>query len=332
VAATLKITGPAGVTEVPLLDNSTWKIGREPSCTVVLNDDAVSRRHAMVQQTEKDEYYLIDLGSRNGTFLNEVRVSTPSMLANGDQIRVGMHHLAFQSDSTLPRYVEQRNDDTEGATRPMYAPRTVTVLVVDVRGYTKLAQAIDHTILCQLIGTWFREASQIMDKYGSWAQQYIGDAVMAVWLHDDPANRQKQMMRILRAYAEFARATQKLQQKFQLPCPFRIGAGINTGLAQVGNTGTGAQTNYTAVGDAVVAAFRIETCTRQIDCDLAIGTATLEAIGAPAKYFEKHSVELKGFDKPTTVWSTSFPAIEDLLATAAPDAGSGRTTSPITGA
>jgi len=328
LAASLKITGPAGASEVQLLDSSTWKIGREPACTVVLNDDAVSRRHAMVQQTEKDEYYLIDLGSRNGTFLNDVRVSTPSILANGDQIRVGTHSLQFQSDSALPKYVEDKGSQTDpGATRPMYAPRTVSVLVVDVRGYTKLAQAMDHTILCQLIGTWFREASQIMDKYGSWAQQYIGDAVMAVWLHDDPANRQRQMMRILRAYADFARSTQKLQQKFQLPS-FRIGAGINTGLAQVGNTGTGAQTNYTAVGDAVVAAFRIETCTRQIDCDLAIGTATLEALGAPAKYFEKHSVELKGFDKPTTVWSTSFPAVEDLLATLGPESGSGRTTAP----
>jgi adenylate cyclase len=207
-AASFSISGPTGVAEVPLSNGSTWKIGRDQSCAVVLQDDVVSRRHAMIQLTENDEYLLIDLGSRNGTFLNDARVSTPCVLADGDQIRIGVCQLQFRCDSSVRRTDETASAAVDASvTKAMYAPRLVSVLVVDVRGYTKLAQIIDHALLCQLIGSWFREAGQIMEKYGAWALKYIGDAVMAVWLHDRPADKQRQIMRILRASCEFARVT-----------------------------------------------------------------------------------------------------------------------------
>jgi len=315
LAASFIISGPAGVAEVPLLNGSTWKIGRDQSCAVMLQDDVVSRRHAMVQFTENAEYYLIDLGSRNGTFLNDARVSTPCVLANGDQIRIGVFQLEFRCESSIRRVDEAVTAVDVSVTKAMYSPRLVSVLVVDVRGYTKLAQMIDHALLCQLIGSWFREAGQIMEAHGSWALKYIGDAVMAVWLHDRPAERRQQMVRILRACCEFARISAKFQQQFDLPMPFLIGAGVNTGIATVGNTGTGSNTDYTALGEVVNAAFRIESCTRQIGHDMAIGCATWEALGAPAECFQERQVGLKGYERPTAVWAASFQAVEGFLAT-----------------
>jgi adenylate cyclase len=300
------------------LSGSTWKIGRDQSCAVVLNDDVVSRRHAMVQFTENDGYYLIDLGSRNGVFLNDARVSTPCVLANGDRIAIGVYQLEFRCDSSTQKAGETRSGEDPSVTKAMYAPRLVSVLVVDVRGYTKLAQAIDNALLCQLIGSWFREAGQIMEGHGAWALKYIGDAVMAVWLHARPADKRKQIVRILRASCEFARVTAGLQQQFDLPIPFVIGAGINTGIATVGNTGTGSNTDFTALGDVVNTAFRIESCTRQIGCDMVIGRATWDALGAPAEYFLERAVYLKGYERATTVWGTSFQAVEGLLASSEP--------------
>jgi len=314
-AASFSISGPTGVAEVPLSNGSTWKIGRDQSCAVVLQDDVVSRRHAMIQLTENDEDLLIDLGSRNGTFLNDARVSTPCVLADGDQIRIGVCQLQFRCDSSVRRTDETASAAVDASvTKAMYAPRLVSVLVVDVRGYTKLAQIIDHALLCQLIGSWFREAGQIMEKYGAWALKYIGDAVMAVWLHDRPADKQRQIMRILRASCEFARVTAGLRQQFDLPHPFLIGAGINTGIATVGNTGTGSNTDFTALGEVVNAAFRIESCTRQLECDLLIGSATRDALGAPAECFQERRVEMKGYERATAVWAASFAQVESLLA------------------
>jgi adenylate cyclase len=330
MAASIRISGPAGVTEVPLLDGSTWKIGRDQACAVVLQDDVVSRRHAMVQFAENDGYYLIDLGSRNGTFLNDVRVSTPCVLGSGDQIRIGEYQLDFRCDSQIRKADDLAGAIDVSATRAVYAQRSVSVLVIDVRGYTKLAQVVDNALLCQVIGSWFREAGRIMEGHGAWALKYIGDAVMAVWLHDKLAGKQKQLQRILRAACEFARVTATLQQQFHLPVPFLIGAGINTGTATVGNTGTGSNTDFTALGEVVNAAFRIESCTRKIGYEMAIGCATWEALGAPAQCFRERLVELKGYEQATTVWAASFHAVEALLASAEREAAvaSARKTAP----
>jgi adenylate cyclase len=321
LVAFFRITGSAGVTEVRLSGGATWKIGRDQSCAVVLQDEVVSRRHAMVQFTENDEYYLIDLGSRNGTFLNEARVSTPCVLADGDQISIGAFQLEFRCDSSGRRIEAAVDSGDVSVTKAIYAPRLVSVLVVDVRGYTMLAQTIENALLCQLIGSWFREAGQIMEAHGSWGLKYIGDAVMTVWLHDRPAERRKQIVRILRAYCDFARITAGLQQQFDLPIPFLIGAGLNTGIATVGNTGTGSNTDFTALGEVVNAAFRIESSTRQMGCDLAIGRATWEALGSPAECFQERLVELKGYERATRVWAGSFQAVEGLLESAEREAG-----------
>jgi adenylate cyclase len=316
MAASFRISGPTGVSEVPLLEGSTWKIGRAQASAVVLQNDAVSRRHAMVQFTEDEGYYLIDLGSRNGTFLNDMRVSTPCVLGSGDQIRIGDYQLDFLCDSPIRRADEAAGAIDVTATRATYALRSVSVLVVDVRGYTKIAQVVDNALLCQVIGSWFREADRIMERHGVWALKYIGDAVMAVWLHDTSAGKKKQIQRILGAASEFARITATLQQQFHLPVPFLIGAGINTGTATVGNTGTGSNTDFTALGEVVNAAFRIESCTRKMEYDMAIGCATWEALGAPVEGFQERLVELKGYERATSVWLTSFEEVEKLLASA----------------
>ncbi|MCU0551460.1 MAG: FHA domain-containing protein [Leptolyngbya sp. Prado105] len=68
---------------LPLVGNSCWTIGRSEDNTFVIRDRWISRNHAMLQWMETGEFYLIDLGSRNGTFVNGRRVSIPVTLQNG---------------------------------------------------------------------------------------------------------------------------------------------------------------------------------------------------------------------------------------------------------
>src|SRR6185503_1828285 len=110
--------------------------------------------------------------------------------------------------------------------------------VVDIRSYTALSQSIDQAVLCQMIGTWFNEADAIMRRYGCSGQKYIGDAVMAIWMHRTQGQEGLEILRILRALSEFAKSTNSLSQRFGLPNEVRIGAGLNTGTAAVGNSGT----------------------------------------------------------------------------------------------
>ena len=75
-------------------------IGREPSCDIPLTDPSVSRRHAQLQQLPGGAYQVTDLGSSNGTFVNDVRAKT-ELLQDGSYLRVGDCHLRFLAGGNI---------------------------------------------------------------------------------------------------------------------------------------------------------------------------------------------------------------------------------------
>ncbi len=324
----LLITDPNGqLTSCCLEDASTWKLGRGESNAIVICDEAASRRHAIIQRTETGELYLLDLGSRNGTFVNGQRVATPAVLKDNDEISIGEYRLVFRNPTAASIACEalppMMPGDASSATRVVFSERLVSVLVVDIRGFTQLTQHIDQALLCKFIRRWFADASRIVRERGCWSIKYIGDAVMAVWQHQS-GREVNEIVSALAAIIEFAESSSGLQSKFALPVPLSFGAGLNTGLASVGNAGSGDKTDYTAFGDAVNAAFRIESSTRYIDCDIAIGETSVELLGGKSfvqPYLNDRIVSLKGYDEPARVWAGSFEDLRKLLASHAEQRG-----------
>ncbi len=88
--------------------NKDLLIGREPDCDVIIPDRQVSRHHAKIH-FEKKGIELEDLGSKNGTFCNGIKVTKPQSLIDGDSIQVSLiHHFTFlSSDATMPMDAEQ---------------------------------------------------------------------------------------------------------------------------------------------------------------------------------------------------------------------------------
>jgi diguanylate cyclase (GGDEF)-like protein/PAS domain S-box-containing protein len=102
----LIIYSPIGQSQVPLVGQRTWTIGRSPDNTIVLPDRWASRNHAQLRTTAAGEYYLIDLGSGNGSVVNGERVTIPVLLKDGDLITIGhsqleFHNRAHDSDTAL---------------------------------------------------------------------------------------------------------------------------------------------------------------------------------------------------------------------------------------
>lgn len=312
----LIVTDAGGLETTYTLDRAvTWKIGRGQSNNIVVEDHAASRRHALIQRTEIGEFYLMDVGSQNGTFISRRRVGTPIVLHDGDEIVIGAHKMVFRNpNEPIGGQMFHPSEGQMTGTRIMFVEQLVTVLVVDIRGFTKLTQHVDQDVLCKFITRWFSDASGIFRKHDSWALKYIGDAVMGAWLHDQ-GEEGEPILAALTAVSEFEMMSSAVG--YPLPFPMRFGAGINTGMASVGNAGSGDQTEFTAFGDAVNAAFRIEAGTREIGCDVAIGQKTAELLGGVPfmrRSFQDRLLEMKGYDKPATVWAGSFEDLRKLLA------------------
>jgi len=193
----------------------------------------------------------------------------------------------------------------------------VSVLVIDIRGFTVLSQQVEDAELCQLTGTWFGEAYRIMRMHGSAAQKYIGDAVMSVWLHRSKGKEHLEILEILRAINYFAEASANLGERFHLTDRLRIGAGLNTGMATVGNTGTHRVSDYTATGECVNAAFRLETATKGLGADLCLGKATGDILRfwpRAAAYLKEEAVFLKGYETPVQTCPATFDHLKKFLA------------------
>ena len=205
--------------EIQLNCGNVWKIGRTEQNTVMLPDDMVSRNHAIIQQMDGGEFFLIDMGSRNGSFVNGRRVSAPVALRDGDRLSFGEARLCFCNPAEVAATRAAASISPEAAARgetvALFKQDTVSVLVVDIRGFTVLAQKIDADLLSRLVSTWFADADRIIHDHGGMAPKHIGDAVMAVWAHGVPGNEPLDILRILRAVAEIARMTGRLHETLQ---------------------------------------------------------------------------------------------------------------------
>ena len=309
--------------EIPLNTGNAWKIGRTEQNMVVLSDDMVSRNHAMIQQLEDGEFYLIDMGSRNGSFVNGHRLTAPVALRDGDLLSFGEAKLRFHNPAQAAAAQAAAGISSDaparGETVALFKRVNVSVLVVDIRGFTVLAQKIDAGLLSRLVSTWFAEADRIIHDSGGMAPKHIGDAVMAVWTHSARGKEDAEILRILRAVAEIARVTDALHHSVGLTEPVRIGAGVNTGVATLGNTGVGSASDYTAIGDSVNVAFRLESASKELRTDLVLGDSTFEylrQLPSVAAHFRAAEANLKGYDLPVKAWYISFAALSEFLARA----------------
>jgi adenylate cyclase len=293
----------------PLIDGQLWAIGRGDGCTIMLDSRSVSRLHALIQRRDTGDFSLVDLGSRNGSFVNSRRVSVPVVLHDGDHVIFGDQELSFHNAQRANSPLELPDADTRNApTTSLHTHSLTTILVVDIRDFTPLARTVSEALLSQTIGTWFLKVGQIAQRLGSWAQKYIGDAMMAVWVHDDRTRIRTDLLRALHAVTDINTATAEINYSLPLPGPLRIGAGMNTGHAILGGT------DYTALGDTVNAAFRLEAATKTLGLSVALGDRTFNELALPpGEPFVRREVELKGYEALSTAWATSFEDLHRFL-------------------
>ncbi|MDQ2949894.1 MAG: adenylate/guanylate cyclase domain-containing protein [Acidobacteriota bacterium] len=303
----------------PLTTDGIFRIGRSDKNDIVLSDDLASRHHAMLQHSGGGQFYISDLGSSNGTQVDGVRISVPVILRPGGRITIGNHEFTFFQEETIAPAAPLDATHEFDSTNILFAEKMITVLVVDIRDFTGLGRRMEPARLSQLIGSFFREAGKALKEGGAWEQKYIGDAVMAVWLHGKFAPGPRELLAIFDGIRKVSEIASGLQRQFGLDSPVRIGAGLNTGLASIGNVGSIATSDHTALGDVVNKAFRLESASRELNCDLVLGEQTYEALAhclQSAPPFHSRTAKLKGYEEDVAVFTanlTSLAAILDAL-------------------
>jgi adenylate cyclase len=306
----------SGSKRLPLTGGNCWTVGRSEDNDFVITDRWISRNHAMLQAMDNGEMYLIDLGSRNGSFVNGRRVNIPVTLRNGDRLTFGQTELVFHCPTPEQVVGSAKVAREFTATAALHVRRLISVLVVDIRDYTVLTRRMDEKLLSEMIGGWFRQAGEIIRSHGSWVDKYIGDAVMAVWIHNSQEMVQPdEMLPVVQVVQALHEMTQELASNYPVPFPLRIGAGVNTGFAMVGNTGSGDRPDYTALGDTVNAAFRLESATKQVGLEVMLGSGTyqyLDPLGS-GQFFQPQTVNLKGYEEPVSAYGCSFADLVSFL-------------------
>lgn len=292
---------------VPLDEGTTWVLGRGDSNEIQIKDDAASRRHAQIGLTPRG-VIISDLGSRNGTFVNKRRVTTATVLRSGDEIVIGHTTVKF-TDPDIYGTLTDSGEDYK--TEIIHQRKLISVLVIDIKGYTPLTQTIDETVLAQLISTWSSFCGDQVQFYGGWTHKFIGDAMMAVWVHDVPPIS-KDIQKILISLSKIATFTSKLNEQFGISQKIKIGAGINTGHGMVGNNGSSSNPDFTPLGDSVNAAFRFESATRLLDAELVVGESTHSCLDDTST-FQKFNLRLKGYKDSKKVFGCTFEQLNQLV-------------------
>ncbi len=181
------------------------------------------------------------------------------------------------------------------------ARRPVTVLFSDIRGFTELSERLSPEQLVAVLNTFLTPMTRAVLARGGYLDKYIGDAVMAVF--GAPVVYEDHVARCLATAIAMDAALRELQPGFrEQGLEVAMGVGLNTGDAVVGNMGSVERFDYTAVGDTVNLASRLEGLTKVYGVRCLVGPETRASAPPAYQFREVDLVRVKGKEVPVAIF------------------------------
>lgn len=278
-------------------------IGRSPDAGIRLVDGGVSRQHATIRR-DGALFWVSDLGSANGSFVNDVAVTTARALRHGDRVQFGTSVFIFDNQEEERPPSESGNVSTQSLHTIALPVKTVkaTLLVGDLRNFTSLSAQLSAEEVAAMLREWYADCEKIIKSRDGIIDKFIGDGVFAYWPGDDISTRVKatEAAKLLSGPAAGDAPKRKwLKENMNLEVFCHIG--MNIGEVALGAMGRG---NNTAVGEAVNVTFRIESLTRKLQVPVLVGAPFLQGWTEGLQIYQNAGVHpVKGQPEPVEVYS-----------------------------
>lgn len=251
--------------KIPL--QRSFSIGRASQNTLVLpGDPRVSRRHALVHQ-QAGEFWLVDLGSSNGVYLNGRRVRQPMQLKDLDRMEIGSNLFVFiKTEGSTVAGAESGAKTTNFVTMKDIKTEELWLLIADIEGFTPLSQKLPGDELAKLVGRWIFNCTEQIEQREGVINKYLGDGFLAYWPSADVQPEK---------VATTIQELKKLQQQNQ-DFPFRLV--VHKGKITVDNAMSLGENSL--IGPDVNFVFRMEKVAAGLKEHCAISAAAAEHLKA----------------------------------------------------
>jgi adenylate cyclase len=162
--------------------------------------------------------------------------------------------------------------------------RLVTVLFSDIRGFTSISERLQPEQVDEMLQEYLTVMTEVVFRHGGTVDKYIGDAIMGLY------------------NAPYEAIPFSARWQAKLGVTIRCGVGINSGEAVVGSLGSRQRNEYTAIGDTVNLAARLESITKDYNVPIIISEYTYEHVKGRFPTHELDTVTVKGKSQPVKIY------------------------------
>jgi adenylate cyclase len=208
--------------------------------------------------------------------------------------------------TTFAHYVSQQVMDSilkSGAEIKLSGDRRrITVLFCDLRGFSTMSEKLQPEKVVAILNDYFEAMVEVIFQNNGTLDKFIGDGIMVIF--GAPEDDQNQEEHAVRTAITMQRELSRVAKKWAPEgINLRIGVGVNSGPAVVGNIGAARRMDYTAIGDTVNLASRLESATKEMGVGILISEYTYNALRGLFQFREMGSVTVKGRTEPVLTFT-----------------------------
>ncbi|MCR5563244.1 MAG: adenylate/guanylate cyclase domain-containing protein [Desulfovibrio sp.] len=214
-----------------------------------------------------------------------------------DRMRIRRMFGQYVSPAVVSRIIDQGTEGLDGE------QRNITVLFTDLRGFTTISEMLTPQQVVSLLNRYFTPMTELVRNNGGTLDKYIGDALMAFW--NAPLETEQHTLLAVETALQMQKTLEGMNSELRrdFGVSLNMGVGIHVGMAAVGNIGSQNLTSYTAVGDTVNIASRLEGLCREYNASIIVSDAVMQTCAGRAKGTYLDSVRVKGRNAGIGVWS-----------------------------